>query len=305
MNDIPALHGKTKLQRYESLVAALYQDVFRYAYWLCRNRPLAEDLVQETFLRAWRSLKSLQNDKAAKAWLFTILRRENARLYERYRPELVDIDIEGQAIEENNDNEPDSKMDRELLHNAINRLENEYREPLLLQVIGAFSGKEIADILELNNNTVTLCGGPYPAEIAFGSEVIQHLYHEVNEINSINDDTELSTVSVPVVVEVMAQADTQFNEEKFLSAMPVRFAKPCVVLPEFQSAHLMLHGNHGAVSVIVINNEPVTTEYSIRDGRFQGVVVPMSKGNLILIGEQDENVDSIKSLFAQNVSWSI
>lgn len=152
MNDTPILQGDNKQQRYESLVAALYQDVFRYAYWLCKSKPLAEDLVQETFLRAWRSLESLQNDKAAKAWLFTILRRENARLYERYRPELVDI--EGQSIAESDDNEPDRRMDRELLHKAINRLESVYREPLLLQVIGGFSGKEIADILDLNNNTV-------------------------------------------------------------------------------------------------------------------------------------------------------
>ena len=91
-------------------------------------------------MRAWRSLESLQDDKAAKAWLFTILRRENARLYERYRPELVDI--EGQSIAENDELEPDSRMDRELLHNAINRLESEYREPLLLQVIGGFSGAQ-------------------------------------------------------------------------------------------------------------------------------------------------------------------
>ncbi len=152
MNEIPVLKGENKRQRYESLVAAFYQDVFRYAYWLCKSKPLAEDLVQETFLRAWRSLESLQDDKAAKAWLFTILRRENARLYERYRPELVDI--EGRSIAENDQLEPDSRMDRELLHNAINRLESEYREPLLLQVIGGFSGKEIADILDLNNNTV-------------------------------------------------------------------------------------------------------------------------------------------------------
>ena len=152
MSEPPVLKGSTKKQRYESLVAALYQDVFRYAFWICKSKPMAEDLVQETFLRAWRSLESLQNDKAAKAWLFTILRRENARQYERYRPELVDID--GQSIAERDDNEPDSKMDRELLHNAINRLESEYREPLLLQVVGGFSGKEIAEILELNNNTV-------------------------------------------------------------------------------------------------------------------------------------------------------
>ena len=152
MSESPVLQGSTKQQRYESLVAALYQDVYRYAYWICKNQPLAQDLVQETFLRAWRSLDSLQNDKAAKAWLFTILRRENARLYERYRPELVDI--EDQSIAESSDNEPDHSMDRELLHNAINRLESDYREPLLLQVVGGFSGKEIAEILNLNNNTV-------------------------------------------------------------------------------------------------------------------------------------------------------
>lgn len=152
MSDIPVIQGSNKQQRYESLVANLYQDVYRYALWLCKNQPMAEDLVQETFLRAWRSLESLQSDKAAKAWLFTILRRENARQYERYRPELVDI--EGQTIAESSDNEPDFKMDRELLHNAINRLGSDYREPLLLQVIGGFSGKEIADILGLNNNTV-------------------------------------------------------------------------------------------------------------------------------------------------------
>ena len=92
------------------------------------------------------------SESTAKAWLFTILRRENARLYERYRPELVDI--EDQSIADAGDNDPDSSMDRELLHAAINRLESEYREPLLLQVIGGFSGKEIAGILDLNSNTV-------------------------------------------------------------------------------------------------------------------------------------------------------
>ena len=152
MADSPVLTGKSKKQRYEALVDAYYQDVFRYAYWICKNQPLAEDLVQEAFLRAWRSLDSLQNDKAAKAWLFTILRRENARLYERYRPDLVDID--DHSIAETSKDEPDTAMEKEIVHKAINQLESEYRDPLLLQVVGGFSGKEIADILDLNSNTV-------------------------------------------------------------------------------------------------------------------------------------------------------
>ena len=138
--------------RYEKLVASLYQDVYRYGFWLCKSQPLAEDLVQETFLRAWRSLDSLKNDNAAKAWLFTILRRENARLYERYRPVLVDVDE--QVIIEKDSIEPDNKMERRWLLDAMNRLEKDYREPLLLQIIGGFSGKEIALILDINSNTV-------------------------------------------------------------------------------------------------------------------------------------------------------
>lgn len=139
-------------KRYEVLVDELYQDVFRYGYWLTRNKGMAEDLVQETFLRAWRSFDSLQNQKAAKAWLFTILRRENARQYERYRPELIDID--DVAVAEEGTAEPDQKQKQLELHQAIMRLDKDYRDPLLLQVIGGFSGKEIADILDLNNNTV-------------------------------------------------------------------------------------------------------------------------------------------------------
>lgn len=138
--------------RYDNLVCTLYKDVYRYGFWLCKSPHLAEDLVQETFLRAWRSLDSLQNDNAAKSWLFTILRRENARLYERYRPELVDVN--DYAIPESDEDEPDTRMERRWLLDAVHRLEKDYRDPLLLQIIGGFSGKEIASILELNDNTV-------------------------------------------------------------------------------------------------------------------------------------------------------
>lgn len=153
MKGEPVLDGSGKRTHlYESLVDRFYTDIFRYAYWLCKSRPLAEDLVQETFLRAWRSIESLQNEEAAKAWLFTILRRENARLYEKYRPELDDI--EDHALPDLPSHEPDHHMEREMLYKAMAGLEAEYREPLMLQVIGGFSGEEIATMLGLNNNTV-------------------------------------------------------------------------------------------------------------------------------------------------------
>lgn len=145
--------GKTsKKGRYEALVGEYYNDIFRYAFWLSKSRQVAEDLTQETFLRAWRALDSLENPGAAKAWLFTILRRENARLYEKYRPETDDLD--DYSLPENDKLEPDQLLDRELLYKAMAELEPEYRDPLLLQVVGGFSGEEIGQMLDLNNNTV-------------------------------------------------------------------------------------------------------------------------------------------------------
>ena len=141
-------------QRYEALVRDFYHDIYRYACWLTRHKPLAEDLTQETFMRAWRAFDSLQSQDSAKAWLFTILRRENARLYEKQRPELDDIEEHEMALPDAGHLEPDQQMEATLLHKAIMTLEPEYRDPLALQVIGGFSGEEIGQMLELNNNTV-------------------------------------------------------------------------------------------------------------------------------------------------------
>jgi len=140
-----------KQRKYDALVYSLHGDIFRYAYWLTRDRQVSEDLVQETFLRAWRSLDSLKDEKAAKAWLITILRRENARRFERKQLDLVDIDDHPVAAE-SNDHESD--FETELLRRKIGELAPDYREPLLLQIIGGFSGDEIANILDINKNTV-------------------------------------------------------------------------------------------------------------------------------------------------------
>ena len=61
------------------LVQAHDQFLRRMGMLMCGNWALSEDLVQETWLRAWRSLHNLREPQAARAWLMTILRREFAR----------------------------------------------------------------------------------------------------------------------------------------------------------------------------------------------------------------------------------
>ena len=127
---------------FDDLARSYSRDLIRYASWLCGDRPTAEDLVQETLIRAWRSLDKLQNPKAAKAWLLTILRRENARRFERVQPlwsEVAPDEIRSTT------RTYDTSAEAFVLRRAIRELPKEYREPLLLQVIDGYSQEEIAE----------------------------------------------------------------------------------------------------------------------------------------------------------------
>lgn len=137
--------------RYENLVNAYSGWLYRYAYWLSGEQAAAEDLVQETFLRAWRFLDSLKDEKAAKSWLTTILRRENARKYERQQFQYSDREMDT-IPSENIDF--DDRPEVLALRNALAQLPVKYREPLLLQVVEGFSLEEIAEMFDLPRNTV-------------------------------------------------------------------------------------------------------------------------------------------------------
>ncbi len=137
----------SRQRQFDALVRAHNGDLYRYAYWLCGDSSLAQDLAQETFLRAWRSLDTLRETDAAKAWLITILRREHARLYECKRLETTDIgELE---LDDRDSLSPEQLGEDSIVRAAMLQLEPKYREPLLLQVLGGFSCDEIARELGL------------------------------------------------------------------------------------------------------------------------------------------------------------
>src|SRR5471032_870805 len=90
--DTPAPGVAAAPMAVERLFATLRPELLRFAWWLARDRAVAEDVVQEALLRAWRSRDSLKDPAAARGWLLTIVRREHARLYERKRLEITDLD---------------------------------------------------------------------------------------------------------------------------------------------------------------------------------------------------------------------
>jgi RNA polymerase sigma-70 factor (ECF subfamily) len=138
-------------QQFEAVVSDHGAAIFRYAFWLCGDRSMAEDLVQETFLRAWRFRDALRDKRKVKAWLVTTLRRERARLFERYQPEFVDLELEQLAAPRATS---DNALESWELGRAIARLPERLREALVLQVIFGCSGLEIAQMLGVPRSTV-------------------------------------------------------------------------------------------------------------------------------------------------------
>jgi RNA polymerase sigma-70 factor, ECF subfamily len=134
------------------LLEQVRPDLVRFAYWLARDRTVAEDVVQETLIRAWRAQADLKDPAALKSWLFTIARREHARLYERKR--LPTLDIDDMVMRESADLAAEADEASLELRAAIVRLADDYREPLVMQVLGGFSTQEIAESLGLTQQAV-------------------------------------------------------------------------------------------------------------------------------------------------------
>ncbi|MGI9303849.1 MAG: sigma-70 family RNA polymerase sigma factor [Gammaproteobacteria bacterium] len=139
---------KQNEQRFNELLESFTPVLYGRACRLCGDRSQAQDLVQETFLRAWRFLDRLESPEAMRSWMFTILQRENARHYQRYQPQFSEVDFELMSGEPN-------YTDADVLGicEALDGLPEKYRKTLALRVDG-HSCQEISEMVGINKVTV-------------------------------------------------------------------------------------------------------------------------------------------------------
>lgn len=144
---------KQNRQDFEALVRGCTDDLYRFAYWLAKDSAVAEDLVQETLLRAWRAMDQLHDAAKVRAWLITTLRREFARLHERVAPsEMLSLD---QVEDVLSMPEPvDGVLEHSELLRRVLELPRDQREALVLQIVFGYSQNEIAALLEITPSAV-------------------------------------------------------------------------------------------------------------------------------------------------------
>jgi RNA polymerase sigma-70 factor, ECF subfamily len=136
--------------------------LYGYAMVLSRNGAEAEDLVQETCLRALRAIDRLRAESSVKSWLFTILRNIwlNQLRQRRTSPQLIELDADGNNVNEPADGRQDphadyvSQIQREQVQAAIQQLPVEFREIIVLREYEELSYQEIAALLGCPTGTV-------------------------------------------------------------------------------------------------------------------------------------------------------
>jgi len=140
-------------QSIQQLVEDHYQVLYRFAFRLSGSASEAEDLTQETFCQAQKSLAQLRDGSRSKAWLFSILR--NAYLH-KLRSTKRHQTLTPDALAELPERLPDPLPEIEpgQLQHALNESPEDFRMPLLLFYFEDFSYRDIAEQLQVPLGTV-------------------------------------------------------------------------------------------------------------------------------------------------------
>jgi RNA polymerase sigma-70 factor (ECF subfamily) len=145
-------------------LALEYLDgLYGYAMTLTRNQAEAEDLVQETYLRAMRAFDRLRPDSNVKSWLFTILRNIhlNQIRHQQSGPPIVDMEDQFSDLPDTtSSSERDpfgnylATLKRQDVHRAIESLPPVYKEVIVLREFEDLSYQQIAEVLNCPTGTV-------------------------------------------------------------------------------------------------------------------------------------------------------
>lgn len=136
-------------EKIRSLYENWSDEIYRYLCFHVKNKQLAEELTQETYLRAFKGISNFKNESIEKTWLFSIARHVKLDYFRKKRVESLFFirvkDTQEHVIHPLEELERNER--RDLLYQAIRRLKPNYQEVIFLRKIKEYSIKETAEIL--------------------------------------------------------------------------------------------------------------------------------------------------------------
>lgn len=150
--------NKASIKHFEELISPIYEMLYKYIYCIVRNKSMAEDALQNTFLNAFSHISDLRDESKFKYWIFTIGKRESINILRSYSRELT-IDFTSDDIL----NDFDSYYADEIILNEeirdsiieiVNSFKPEDRDIVLLRYYNDLTLNEISQVLNINYNTI-------------------------------------------------------------------------------------------------------------------------------------------------------
>ncbi|HWO77576.1 MAG TPA: RNA polymerase sigma factor [Bacillus sp. (in: firmicutes)] len=142
----------------EEIYNLYYKDVYHFCIYYTNNKHEAEDITQETFIKAMRNINSLKSIEKAKVWILTIAKNTAID----YKRKMRRISFLPSFFKEEQSNAP-SPEDRmvgqdswEFIQKALLKLKSQYRSILILRGIKEYSTEETAEILGISEEKVRL-----------------------------------------------------------------------------------------------------------------------------------------------------
>lgn len=137
----------------------LFARLYNFAHWLTQERASAEDLVQETYMKALRGFSSFKQGTNFRAWMYRILRNTFLTTQAGLKASAsVSLDSDDAAVEPTMPGTPESvllaRVEQETIQNAVEKLPVKFREIILLCDLEEMSYQEIGEALGIPMGTV-------------------------------------------------------------------------------------------------------------------------------------------------------
>ena len=147
---------KNKKIFFEKLFSEYSDVIYRLALYKTDNSNLAHEITQETFLRVWKTILLDKEISNPKSYIYQITRNLITDNYRKTKESSLDKLVEDGFDYSNNKAEQSIKTDISLLRSCINNLDEIYREPIYLKYVEGYRVKEIAKILDVSENVISV-----------------------------------------------------------------------------------------------------------------------------------------------------
>jgi|SRR5215831_15152935 len=140
-------------EAFEMIIRSSSRNLFAIAYAILQSREEAEDVVQDTFIKAWKSRWRVRESAKFPAWLSTIARHRARDLARRRRPEPLPVDFESKEAVEAESDRPGTDLDADV-QSAIAQLPELHRAALTLRYFEELDYATIEQTLGLTNGSL-------------------------------------------------------------------------------------------------------------------------------------------------------